>query len=124
MPIPAVLQKICQACCSGDTLAQEGHTSCPCCIRYIKDDSSTKRSRYDGQYSAYGGYGGGYGYGAPPQPHGGYQAVSNTKDNPPCNTLFIGNLGDGVRLFYAGAIVSFCILSNELLHATPWSSAT
>ena len=23
-------------------------------------------------------------------------AVSNTKDNPPCNTLFVGNLGDGV----------------------------
>ena len=23
-------------------------------------------------------------------------AVSNTKDNPPCNTLFIGNLGDSV----------------------------
>ncbi len=22
--------------------------------------------------------------------------VSNTKDNPPCNTLFIGNLGDSV----------------------------
>jgi hypothetical protein len=64
--------------------------------RYIKDDSSTKRSRYDGQYSAYGGYGGGYAaYGAAPQPAG-YQAVSNTKDNPPCNTLFIGNLGDGV----------------------------
>jgi hypothetical protein len=63
--------------------------------RYIKDDSSTKRSRYDGQYSAYGGYGGGYGYGAAPQPAG-YQAISNTKDNPPCNTLFIGNLGDGV----------------------------
>jgi hypothetical protein len=61
---------------------------------YIKDDSSTKRSRYDGQYSAYGGYGGGYGYGgAAPQPAG-YQAISNTKDNPPCNTLFIGNLGD------------------------------
>ena len=63
--------------------------------RYIKDDSSTKRSRYDGQYSAYGGYGGGYGYSAAPQPAG-YQAISNTKDNPPCNTLFIGNLGDGV----------------------------
>ena len=23
-------------------------------------------------------------------------AVSNTKDNPPCNTLFVGNLGDAV----------------------------
>lgn len=23
-------------------------------------------------------------------------AVSNTKDNPPCNTLFVGNLGDTV----------------------------
>ena len=27
----------------------------------------------------------------------GYAAVTNTKDNPPCNTLFIGNLGDGVN---------------------------
>ena len=25
-----------------------------------------------------------------------FSAVSNTKDNPPCNTLFVGNLGDTV----------------------------
>jgi hypothetical protein len=24
----------------------------------------------------------------------GYAPVSNTRDNPPCNTLFIGNLGE------------------------------
>ena len=30
------------------------------------------------------------------QPRG-YAPISNTKDNPPCNTLFIGNLGDGVN---------------------------
>lgn len=69
---------------------------------YIKDDSSTKRSRYDGQFASYGGasayaapapYYGGGAAAASPQPQG-YQAISNTKDNPPCNTLFIGNLGD------------------------------
>lgn len=27
----------------------------------------------------------------------GYAPVSNTRDNPPCNTLFIGNLGDNVN---------------------------
>lgn len=27
----------------------------------------------------------------------GYAPVSNTRDNPPCNTLFIGNLGDAVQ---------------------------
>ena len=26
----------------------------------------------------------------------GYAPVSNTRDNPPCNTLFVGNLGDAV----------------------------
>lgn len=30
------------------------------------------------------------------QPRG-YAPITNTKDNPPCNTLFIGNLGDGVN---------------------------
>jgi hypothetical protein len=30
------------------------------------------------------------------QSSGQYAVVSNTKDNPPCNTLFIGNLGDTV----------------------------
>lgn len=29
-------------------------------------------------------------------PTGMYGPVSNTKDNPPCNTLFVGNLSDGV----------------------------
>ena len=66
--------------------------------RYLKD-SSTKRSRYDG-----GGYGSGYGggYGGGNTHNGGYGgnhnfgSVTNNKDNPPCNTLFIGNLGDVV----------------------------
>lgn len=31
---------------------------------------------------------------APLPPPGGYAPVQNTKDNPPCNTLFIGNLGE------------------------------
>lgn len=29
-------------------------------------------------------------------PPGVYAPVSNTNDNPPCNTLFVGNLADGV----------------------------
>ncbi|OAY82399.1 RNA-binding protein with multiple splicing 2 [Ananas comosus] len=32
----------------------------------------------------------------PPYPYGGYPVPPNTKDNPPCNTLFIGNLGENV----------------------------
>jgi hypothetical protein len=27
----------------------------------------------------------------------GYAPVSNQRDNPPCNTLFVGNLGDAVQ---------------------------
>jgi RNA recognition motif-containing protein len=27
----------------------------------------------------------------------GYAPVSNTRDNPPCNTLFVGNLGFDVQ---------------------------
>ena len=30
-------------------------------------------------------------------PAGGYAPVSNSGDNPPCNTLFVGNLSDGVN---------------------------
>lgn len=26
-----------------------------------------------------------------------YSVVQNTKDNPPCNTLFIGNLGENIN---------------------------
>nr|CAD1840257.1 unnamed protein product [Ananas comosus var. bracteatus] len=33
---------------------------------------------------------------APVPPPSGYAPVQNTKDNPPCNTLFIGNLGENV----------------------------
>lgn len=48
------------------------------------------------------------------QPSGQYAAVSNTKDNPPCNTLFVGNLGDTVDeaelqgLFWRPAGAPFC----------------
>eukprot|EP00891_Asterochloris_glomerata_P004342 jgi/Astpho2/4342/Aster-07431 len=77
---------------------------------YLKDDHATKRGRFDtGTGSASGsgypayptGAGGGY-FPAPavaaPVPAGPrqYAQISNTKDNPPCNTLFIGNLGDSV----------------------------
>ncbi|XXG51693.1 hypothetical protein AAC387_Pa03g0209 [Persea americana] len=33
---------------------------------------------------------------APLPPPTGYAPVQNTKDNPPCNTLFIGNLGENI----------------------------
>lgn len=33
---------------------------------------------------------------APLPAHNGYAPVQNNKDNPPCNTLFIGNLGENV----------------------------
>ncbi|KAI7733913.1 hypothetical protein M8C21_000203, partial [Ambrosia artemisiifolia] len=29
--------------------------------------------------------------------HSSYMPVQNTKDNPPCNTLFIGNLGENIN---------------------------
>ena len=76
---------------------------------YIKDDggAAAKRGRYEsapGQYGAYPGAPPGpaapapgyYGGGAPEGPSSGprsYVSVTNTKDNAPCNTLFIGNLG-------------------------------
>ncbi|KMZ72444.1 putative RNA-binding protein with multiple splicing [Zostera marina] len=31
-----------------------------------------------------------------PMPHSGYAPIQNMKDNPPCNTLFIGNLGENI----------------------------
>ena len=60
---------------------------------YIREDPSAKRSRVAGGYSAppYGGGPAG-GSGRPV----GYAPINNTKDNPPCNTLFVGNLGDNV----------------------------
>jgi hypothetical protein len=50
---------------------------------------------YSGSYSGGGaGSQGGSSAGGGPV---GYAPVSNTRDNPPCNTLFIGNLGDAVQ---------------------------
>eukprot|EP00879_Flechtneria_rotunda_P018865 GHRR01019802.1.p1 GENE.GHRR01019802.1~~GHRR01019802.1.p1 ORF type:complete len:238 (+),score=72.86 GHRR01019802.1:377-1090(+) len=63
---------------------------------YIKDDTGgPKRPRVTGSYTgtATGSYGGGAPARAGPVS---YAPVSNTKDNPPCNTLFIGNLSDTV----------------------------
>ncbi len=79
---------------------------------YIKDEAgaASKRSRYEAAPGQYGGYSAGapaaaaaaaaapgY-YGAPeaaaPAGPRSYAPVTNTKDNPPCNTLFIGNLGE------------------------------
>lgn len=58
-----------------------------------------KRIRTAGSYtSSYSGGGAGSGGGAPILGAGpvGYAPVSNMRDNPPCNTLFIGNLGEVV----------------------------
>jgi hypothetical protein len=70
------------------------------------DDSVHKRGKYGGEYPP--------SYVSPQNPpllggptpsppgslplsHGrGYASVGNSKDNPPCNTLFIGNLGETV----------------------------
>jgi hypothetical protein len=50
---------------------------------------------YSGSYSGGGaGSQGGSSAGGGPV---GYAPVSNARDNPPCNTLFIGNLGDAVQ---------------------------
>lgn len=66
---------------------------------YFKDadNGAAKRPRHvpsatPGYEQYYPGYGG---YPPPAAAHAStFQQVSNTKDNPPCNTLFIGNLGD------------------------------
>ena len=78
---------------------------------YIKDDGHAKRPR-----TTPGAPPGGPGaFGAPPQfagyappahaapfrdeyrSGGGYAPGNATADNPPCNTLFVGNLGDNVN---------------------------
>mmetsp|Transcript_15355 Transcript_15355/g.42921 ORF Transcript_15355/g.42921 Transcript_15355/m.42921 type:complete len:326 (+) Transcript_15355:234-1211(+) len=66
---------------------------------YFKDaDPTAKRPKHAAPapgYEQYGAYPG-YSYPPPAQPAA-YQQMTNTKDNPPCNTLFIGNLGDHVN---------------------------
>lgn len=69
---------------------------------YIKDEpapgsggGAIKRARVSGGYTGASSGGGSY-EPLKQQPSGQYGAVSNTKDNPPCNTLFVGNLGDTV----------------------------
>lgn len=58
---------------------------------FLKDDPISKRSPVPGAYVK-----------SPVDPCAlpvspqGFAPVTNTKDNPPCNTLFIGNLGDMV----------------------------
>ena len=75
---------------------------------YIKDDQAAKRGRYGTEQ-----YPGAYPAAAAPAPQQpayyqpppaavstgprAYTSISNTKDNPPCNTLFVGNLGDTVN---------------------------
>eukprot|EP00775_Hariotina_reticulata_P011795 gene11795-11940_t len=66
---------------------------------YLKDDGAgVKRARTAGGYVTPSSGGGG-GYGAPARSAGGSYsqgAAQNAKDNPPCNTLFVGNLSDAV----------------------------
>lgn len=50
---------------------------------YLRDDQSTKRPRVSTNEVT------------PVTPQG-YAPVTNNRDNPPCNTLFIGNLSDTV----------------------------
>lgn len=77
---------------------------------YLKEDSASKRGKYEHAPGAYPAYPPAAAPGAapyyPPAAPGAapaaaaanrqYVSVSNTKDNPPCNTLFVGNLGDTV----------------------------
>lgn len=59
------------------------------------NDATGKRGRFDGHYAA----SAPYFSGAASAPAGqSYSGGSSTRpDNPPCNTLFIGGLGEGVR---------------------------
>lgn len=69
---------------------------------YLKDDPTAKRVRTAGEFRPPFPGGGGSlpvpaaGSGAPPVRPVGYVPINNQHDNPPCNTLFIGNLGDNV----------------------------
>lgn len=54
--------------------------------------SATPPTAAQGMLPGVGGGGGGLGVGGPPR----YAPVKNEKDNAPCNTLFIGNLGENV----------------------------
>ena len=62
---------------------------------YIREDPSVKRGRYEAPYP-------GYSQPAPYAPSyqgqraSSYAPITNTRDNPPCNTLFIGNLSESV----------------------------
>ncbi|KXZ42804.1 hypothetical protein GPECTOR_117g369 [Gonium pectorale] len=92
---------------------------------YIRDMEPNKRPRTSGPPGAPGGYGppggGAAGYGRPPPSYGGGGGPGGPggsrdggsrdggrDDNPPCNTLFVGNLSDNVdeselRNLFAGA---------------------
>lgn len=59
------------------------------------NDASGKRGRFDGHYAATAPYFPGAVPAAAGQPYSG--GSSSRADNPPCNTLFIGGLGEGVR---------------------------
>lgn len=68
---------------------------------YLKDDPASKRPRLNpAAPTAFSGpaptpYQHAPVIPSPVRPQG-YAAITNSKDNPPCNTLFIGNLGDTV----------------------------
>lgn len=60
------------------------------------NDATGKRGRYDGQFAAPVPYYPGATAAAPATGFSGW-ITGNRADNPPCNTLFIGGLGEGVR---------------------------
>lgn len=82
---------------------------------YIKDDPTIKRPRtspvpYGAPPSSYGGAG----YSAPPpyRPQG-FQAPNSAGagDNPPCNTLFVGNLAENVNENELRGLFANCAVS-------------
>lgn len=71
---------------------------------FLKDDPLVKKTRLTGSlpmspldtHSAY--IGSAFAQpAATPMPPQGFAPVMNIRDNPPCNTLFVGNLGDNVN---------------------------
>lgn len=48
-----------------------------------------------------------------------YVPINNTKDNPPCNTLFIGNLGDNVDEGELLALMATQPVSTRYLYYCP-----
>ena len=72
---------------------------------YVKEGEGAKRQRSDGPLAPPG-----QDPAAAMAPQG-FAPVSNLGDNPPCSTLFVGNLGDNVKLTREKAKIT---VSSEL----------